>query len=429
MQVHFHTLGCKVNQYETEEIAEALEKRGFTVTPTEENADIFVVNSCTVTAESDRKTRQLVRKLKHRYPQSIIVLTGCMTQAFPQAGEALPEADVVLGNNSNLKLPDLLERFLKTGERQTLIQPHITGERFCGAPITGFTERTRANMKIEDGCDRFCSYCIIPTARGRVRSKPLEEIRKEAAGLAHAHFREIVLVGINLSAYGKDTGAKFYEAVAAAGEPEGILRVRLGSLEPDHLTDEVLDGLSEIPKLCPQFHISLQSGCDRVLRRMNRHYTADEYAALCEKLRSRFADCSLTTDIMVGFPGESEADFLETVAFAEKIGFQKIHVFPYSVRSGTRAAEMPDQIERREKERRAAVLLKTADRLRQNFLQSQVGKTDDVLLESRRPDGSFHGYTANYTPVCVHSPSACSGQMLRVRLVGVEGDFVRGEPV
>ena len=176
-----------------------------------------------------------------------------MTQAFPQAGEALSEANVVLGNNSNMKLPDLLEQFLKTGERQTLIQPHVTGERFCGAPITGFTERTRANMKIEDGCDRFCSYCIIPTARGRVRSKPLEEIREEAAGLAGAHFREIVLVGINLSAYGKDTGAKFYEAVAAAGEPEGILRVRLGSLEPDHLTDEVLDRLSEIPKLCPQF--------------------------------------------------------------------------------------------------------------------------------------------------------------------------------
>ena len=402
MQVHFHTLGCKVNQYETEEIAEALEKRDFTVTPSEENADIFVVNSCTVTAESDRKTRQLVRRLRHRYPNSIIVLTGCMTQAFPQAGEALSEANVVLGNNSNIPLPDLLEQFLKTGERQTLIQPHVTGERFC---------------------------CIIPTARGRVRSKPLEEIREEAAGLSQAGFREVVLVGINLSAYGKDTGAKFYEAVAAAGEPEGILRVRLGSLEPDHLTDEVLDGLSEIPKLCPQFHISLQSGCDRVLRRMNRHYTADEYAELCAKLRARFADCSLTTDIMVGFPGESEADFLETVAFAEKIGFQKIHVFPYSVRSGTRAAEMPDQIERREKERRAAVLLKTADRLRQCFLQSQVGKTDDVLLESRCPDGSFHGYTANYTPVCVHSSSACSGQMLRVRLVGVEGDFVRGEPV
>lgn len=429
MQVHFHTLGCKVNQYETEELTEALTARGFTVTPVEENADIFVVNSCTVTAESDRKTRQLVRKLKHRYPQSVVVLTGCMPQAFPKAGESLQEADVVLGNNTNLQLPELLERFLETGERQTLIRPHVTGECFCGAPITGFTERTRANIKIEDGCDRFCSYCIIPTARGRVRSKPISEIRAEAKTLSQAGFREVVLVGINLSAYGKDTGERFYEAVAAAGEPEGILRVRLGSLEPDHLTDEVLDGLSAIPKLCPQFHISLQSGCDRVLRRMNRHYTAAEYAELCEKLRARFTDCSLTTDIMVGFPGESEDDFLETVAFAEKIGFQKIHVFPYSVRSGTRAAQMPDQIERREKERRAAVLLETAGKLRQSFLQAQVGKCCDVLLESPRPDGSFHGYTANYTPVCVQAPTAKSGQMVRVRLLGADGDFVRGELV
>lgn len=427
MKVKLHTLGCKVNQYETEEMTEMLLQNGYSITLQDSDADIFIVNSCTVTAESDRKTRQLVRKLKRNYPGSIVVLTGCMPQAFPQTAETLVAADIVLGNRTNTQLITRLQTYLQKRERLFCVTPHKSGEPFLGAPVSGFSGRTRAHLKIEDGCDRFCAYCIIPTARGRVRSKPIDEIAAESAALAAAGFQEIVLVGINLSAYGKDTGASFADAVAAACAPQGILRVRLGSLEPDHITDEVLARLAALPKLCPQFHISLQSGCDKTLQHMNRHYTAAEYRTLAEKLRRTFPNCTLTTDMMVGFAGESVADFQESVAFAEQIGFEKIHVFPYSVREGTRAAAFDEQVPKAEKERRAAVLLQAAQRLRQTFLQQQVGKTVEVLCESKTENGEAFGYTANYTPVVFPLGSTTPGTLVRVRLTGVLEDAAIGE--
>lgn len=426
MKVKLHTLGCKVNQYETEEITEQLLKDGFEITLQDGEADIFVVNSCTVTAESDRKTRQLVRRLKRNFPKSTVVLTGCMPQAFPDAASALTAADIVIGNKNNSALPEKLRAYFQTQTRQVAVEQHKSGEPFLGAPITDFHERTRAILKIEDGCDRFCSYCIIPTARGRVRSKPVTEIQKEALTLSTAGYRELVLVGINLSAYGKDSGECFSDAVAAACAPSGVLRVRLGSLEPDHITDEVIARLSKLPKLCGQFHISLQSGCDATLKRMNRHYTAAEYAALARKLRTAFPDCTLTTDIMVGFAGETEADFQETVAFAKQIGFEKIHVFPYSVREGTRAASFDGQLKKAEKERRAAELLQVAAALRAEFLTRQIGKTVEVLCERKTVNGLHFGYTANYTPVYFESKTAAPGVLCRVTLKKTDGESVYG---
>lgn len=429
MNVKLYTLGCKVNQYETEEMTEQLIENGYSVTLSDMDADIFVVNSCTVTAESDRKTRQLVRRLKRNFPESTVVLTGCMPQAFPEASSSLNAADIVIGNKNNISLPKKLRTYFDTHKRLVSIEQHKSGEAFCGAPIENFHERTRANIKIEDGCDRFCAYCIIPTARGRVRSKPIAVLTKEAQTLSEKGFRELVLVGINLSAYGKDSGECFTDAVRAAAAPSGVLRVRLGSLEPDHITDEVIAELSKIPKLCGQFHISLQSGCNSTLKRMNRHYTAAEYEALALKLRAAFPDCTLTTDIMVGFAGETEDDFKETVLFARKIGFEKIHVFPYSVREGTRAAAFSEQVEKAVKERRAAELLSVAAELRAEFLERQLEKTVEVLCEHKTENGLHFGYTANYMPVYFKSETALPGTLCHVKISETDGDAAFGAEI
>jgi len=427
MKVKLCTLGCKVNQYETEQMTENFINCGYEITPDDSQAEVFVVNSCTVTAESDRKTRQLVRRLKRNNPEAVIVLTGCMPQAFPVASGELAEADIVIGNKNNASIIDKLNAYFENGERSVDILQHEKGETFCGNPIHDFSERTRAIVKIEDGCDRFCSYCIIPKARGRVRSKPVEDIKNEVSQLAEKGFCEVVLVGINLSAYGKDTGESFAEAVKAACEVDGIKRVRLGSLEPDHITDEVIDELSKLKKLCPQFHISLQSGCNATLKRMNRHYTAEEYFELCEKLRKTFPDCTLTTDIMVGFSGETENDFNETVEFAEKVGFEKIHIFPYSVREGTRAADFDGKIERAVKEKRAAVLNETAVQMRSNYLKKQVGKTVGIIPETRHGGKYTFGYTANYTPIMVDNPNLPVGVPVMVTITDSDSEFCYAE--
>lgn len=426
MKVFFHTLGCKVNQYETQEMREMLKKSGYEITENEQDADIFVINSCTVTSESDRKTRQCVRHYKNKYPESTVVLTGCMPQSFPEMAKKLTEADIVLGNRNNSKLVESLSEYFNDDGRVLHLDCHKSGEGLISPGITDFEERTRATLKIEDGCDRFCSYCIIPKARGRVRSKPIEDIQKEVAALADNGYREIVLVGINLSAYGKGGDLDLSDAVFAAAENEKIERIRLGSLEPDHITDELIEKLVKCEKLCPQFHISLQSGCDKTLKKMNRHYTAEEYAALCDKLRKSFKDCTLTTDIMVGFPQETEEDFSDTVEFAEKIGFEKIHIFPYSRRSGTVADKMEGQIEKSVKGYRVAELSKVADKIRTEFLKNQIGKTVSVLIEGKQKDGEMFGYTPNYTPVKVMG-NARIGSIIDVLITDYDSEFCIGK--
>lgn len=430
MKVKFYTLGCKVNQYESQAMGEELEKRGYEVISDERDADVFIINSCTVTATADHKTRQAVRKFKKSNPLGIVVLTGCMPQAYPEKAKALLEADIVLGNKTNGELCDILEQYLKYGSRVFNISEHKTGDAFSGSTITSFEERTRAYVKIQDGCNRFCSYCIIPYSRGRVRSKPLQELKKELEALSENGFKEVVLVGINLSSYGSDIGLTFPDAVEAAENTKGILRVRLGSLEPDHLTDEVIERLSKCKKLCPQFHISLQSGCDSTLKRMNRHYTADEYRHLAKKLRECFRYCTLTTDVMVGFAGESDEDFAESLAFVKEIAFEKVHVFPYSIREGTRAAKYTEQVDKKTKESRCRVMSEECSEIRRSLFASQAGKVYSVLFETQQKDGFCLGHTANYIPVKAKLKAFKKGELRDIRITDYSSeDFCIGEEV
>lgn len=426
MNIAFYTLGCKVNQYESQTIGELLSAAGHTLCSDVEVADCVVINSCTVTAESDRKTRQAVRRFRRKLPNGVIILAGCMPQAFPERAEELPEADIITGNVSPERIPELLDRFLKNGERIVEIAPHGKSEKYTTPSISSFSERTRAFMKIEDGCDRYCTYCIIPKARGEIRSRPLEEITAEAEALGKKGFSEIVLVGINLTSYGKDTGHTICDAVSAVARAEGIKRIRLGSLEPDHISDETLEALATEPKFCPQFHLALQSGCDRTLKRMNRHYDTAFYRDLVERIRKRFENPSITTDIMVGFAGETEEEFAENVAFLREIGFARAHVFAYSRREGTVAAALKAQITATEKEKRAAIMAAAAKECEAEFLKTQVGTTAAVLFETCK-DGFAEGYTENYTKVRLKTEENLSGRLITVKLISAESDYCIGK--
>lgn len=426
MKVTFYTLGCKVNQYETEAMREAFAAAGHTPVPNSAPFDAAVINSCTVTAESDRKTRQILHKVRRENPEAIIILTGCMVQAFSEEAKALTDADVVCGNTDVKKTVEYAERFLKDGERIFEVSEHKKTERFNTPVLSSFAERTRAYMKIEDGCDRYCTYCIIPTARGSVRSKPLAEIAAEAETLSRAGFSEIVLVGINLTSYGKGENIDICDAVAAAARPDGIKRVRLGSLEPDHISDSVLERLKAQKKFCPQFHLSLQSGCDETLKRMNRHYDTAFYRDLVSRIRAVFKDASVTTDVMVGFAGETEEEFSKSLAFVKEIGFAKTHVFAYSRRRGTVAYGLPAQITRAEKAERSRRMIETALACEEEFLKGLVGKTEYVLFETAEK-GFAEGYTPNYSRVRVKSDEPHTGEILPVKIVSAEKECCIGE--
>lgn len=426
MNAYFYTLGCKVNQYETQAMMALMREHGFSTavyhTGMPDVGDaVIVVNSCTVTGESDRKLRQLLRRTRRDNPQSVIVLTGCMPQAFPKEAAALSEADIVLGNAQRRALPEVLDAFFVTRERVVDIPDHAKTIE-CLA-IEDFEERTRAFVKIEDGCDRFCSYCIIPFARGRVRSRDPKEIADELAVLAAKGYREAVLVGINLTSYGKDNGLTLADAVEAACGVGGIDRVRLGSLEPDHMSDDMIARLRAQKKLCPQFHIALQSGCDATLARMNRHYTTAEFEAVCDKLKAAFDDCSLTTDVMVGFPGETDEEFEQSLRFVERMGFSKVHVFPYSRRAGTRAAVMDGQLGNAVKADRAHRMGEMCERVRAKILADCVGTVQRVLSETRSDDGGTLGYTEGYLP-CRIDEAVEAGQTVDVTVYGVADDML-----
>ena len=423
MKAAFYTLGCKVNQTETEYMAELLSKAGFEIVPPNEDADFYIVNSCTVTATADQKTRQNVRRFKRRHPNSAVILTGCMPQAFPEQAKELLEADIVLGNKNNGDILSLINAYNTSKNRILSIKNHESGDGFGDCSISKFNERVRAFVKIEDGCDRFCSYCIIPMSRGRVRSKSLEDLKKEIDALAENGIKEIVLVGINLSAYGKGEDFNIVDAVKICADHESIMRVRLGSLEPDHITDEIIEALSKIDKFCPQFHISLQSGCNKTLKNMNRHYTAEKYKALCDKLRSTFEDASLTTDVMVGFNEESEEDFIDSLEFVKSIGFEKVHVFPYSQREGTNASKKGDSVPKQEKERRADIMIEETEKIRKAYFESLIGKTVCVLFENEIFKGYFQGYTRNYTPVRLKFNENIVGKELNVIITETDDEY------
>lgn len=429
IRIAFTTLGCKVNQYETEGLMELFRQQGFFVVEPEEDADVYVINSCTVTASGDKKTRQLIRRMKKRNPAAVVALTGCYPQAFPQEAAAIPEADVITGAKNRQGLVAAVKQALATGQRVVAIEPHERGEAFESMSVSGLRGRTRAYLKIEDGCERYCSYCIIPTARGPIRSKPLEEIRSEVETLARAGYLEVVLVGINLSSYGKDLGLRLIDAVELCCQVPGIRRVRLGSLEPELLTGEDIARMAALPQFCPQFHLSLQSGCDRTLRAMNRHYDSAEYARIVADIRKAFPNPAITTDVMVGFAGETEEDFVQSLAFVQQIALAKAHVFSYSRREGTVAARHPDQVPEPVKEDRSRRMIAATDALHQQFLQSQLGRTEEVLVETTRTPLGFEGFTKNYTPVVVDCPESCCGSILTVTLTAVLDGRCVGTPV
>ncbi|MCQ2455504.1 MAG: tRNA (N(6)-L-threonylcarbamoyladenosine(37)-C(2))-methylthiotransferase MtaB [Clostridia bacterium] len=425
MNVIFHTLGCKVNQYETQIMREIFIKDGFT-SDKSKKPDVIVINSCSVTAESDRKTRQLVRKSRKENMNAIIVLTGCMVQAFPNESKQIKEADIILGNKDFSSISKYVFDFVENRKRSFYYFEHKKDDKYNTSFATDFSDRTRAYMKIEDGCDRFCSYCIIPYARGRVRSRSLLSIKKEAEILSTKGFKEIVLVGINLSAFGKGENFDLCDAVNSVCDVDGIMRVRLGSLEPDHITNDMLYRLESQPKFCPQFHLSLQSGCDETLKRMNRKYDSAFYEDLINRIRDIFPDSSITTDIMVGFAGETQEEFKKSFEFVKKIGFSRAHIFPYSKRSGTIAANLNMQVTNSEKEKRAKMMTDLSAESEKNFNKKHIGKTMSVLFES--PESEFAvGYTENYIRIKVKSDENLIGQIKNVKITDAFLNYCIGE--
>lgn len=419
MRVSFYTLGCKVNQNETGALAQLFEQHGFTVVESGEAADVYVVNSCTVTNFGDQKSRKWLRRAKRENPGAVTVLTGCYPQAFPEEAAAIAEADVVTGSgNRRSILEDVMQ--VVNGERDKVvdIRPHQKGEAFEELPMDRFADHTRAFVKIEDGCGRQCAYCVIPRARGPVRSRSEQSILEELRRLADAGYREVVLTAISLLSYGRDTGTCLADLVERAAGVEGIERIRLGSLDPDLLTDRDIARLAAVDKLCPQFHLSLQSGCSKTLRAMRRPYTAEQYAAVADKLRAAFGDgnVSLTTDVIVGFPGETEEDFVQSLAFVTQQKFLKVHVFPYSRREGTPAYDYPGQLPEHEKEARSRRMTDAVEAVRGRLAQAMAGQQVEVLLETPLSSTLFTGYTRQYLPVVVNAPGHQSGDILRVEL-------------
>ncbi len=427
MRVCFYTLGCKVNLNETGALEQLFRAHGFTIAQEGEAADVFIVNSCTVTNFGDQKSRKWLRRKKRENPGAVTVLTGCYPQAFPEEAAQFMEADLVCGNGDRKAILDNVQKLLDGHERIVAIAPHQRGELFEELPVERFETHTRAFIKVEDGCNRQCAYCVIPRARGPVRSRAEESILAELRQLAAAGYREVVLSAISLPSYGLDTGTNLVELVEKCAQVPGIERIRLGSLDPDMLTPAFISRLAAVDKLCPQFHLSLQSGCTATLRRMRRVYTAQEYAQVVGQIRAAYGSrpVSFTTDCICGFPGETMADFEESCEFLKKIGFLKVHVFPYSRRSGTPAYDFPDQIHEREKQERSRRMNAVAEQVRCETLAAFEGTEDEVLLETPLSGTLFTGYTRLYIPVVVSAPGCESGQIVRVKLGSYDGERVR----
>ena len=426
MKARIITLGCKVNQFETQAMFQTLSENGYEIVGENENADISIINSCAVTQASEQKAVKLIHRIRRENPDTVIVLTGCMAQAFPKSSENLSEVDIVLGNKRRADLIPTLKKYFSDMRKFTFVEDYAKKDEYENLSIDSFMNRTRAFLKIEDGCNRFCSYCIIPYARGRVRSCTLDYIRNEVQTLAKNGYKEIVIIGINLSSFGSDSGLKFSDAVKTACESANV-RIRLGSLEPESMDMETLKEFAKYSNFCPQFHLSLQSGCDETLKRMNRHYTSAEYAEIVGNIRKVFANPSITTDVMVGFAGETDEEFKQSLEFVKSIGFAKVHIFPYSRRKGTAADKYANQISPDIKKIRAAEMAKETAETSKAFLQSQVGRIEKVLIETRNKNGRYEGYTMNYTPVFVEADESYINKVVDVLITGVENEYCIGK--
>ena len=423
-----HTLGCKVNQYDTQAMLELFLQEGYQIGSIDLPADVYLVNTCTVTGTGDKKSLQLIRKIRREFPASLLIVCGCMAQ---QRGEELLStgADLVIGTQRRGEVVTLLKQVQESGKPLCAVSPLHDDQVFECLSVSSLNEHTRAVMKIQEGCGNHCSYCIIPSVRGPIRSRPPEDIRREVLRLKDAGFCEVVLTGIHLCSYGRDLDPvlSLIDAVRIIQETEGILRIRLGSLEPTVATREFAAELRKNDKICPQFHLALQSGSDTVLARMRRRYNTAQYLRAVDNLRNEFPRAAFTTDILTGFPGETEAEFQETKRMIEKIGFARIHVFPYSPRPFTPAAQMPGQLPAKEKERRARELIALGRRVSSDYLSSWIGSAT-TLIPEEKANGCWEGYTPEYIRVRLREVDCCvPGQPVRIRLLNADPPVMNGE--
>ncbi|MBQ3181203.1 MAG: tRNA (N(6)-L-threonylcarbamoyladenosine(37)-C(2))-methylthiotransferase MtaB [Clostridia bacterium] len=428
-KVSVYTLGCKVNTYESEAVKKQFENHGYNCIDFDEFADVYIINTCTVTHLGDRKSRQMIRRTKQINPESILVVMGCYAQVAPSDINKISEVDIIIGTDKKAHVYDAVAEFLTNRKKMNLVSDISSKKEFEELEVTSYEGRTRAFLKVQDGCNNFCSYCIIPYARGRIRSRSLESSLKEAHRLAQHGFSEIVLVGIHLASYGKDTGESLIDLLKGLNEIDGISRIRMGSLEPTLFSDEFTNEIAKLSKLCRHFHLSLQSGCDETLKRMNRKYKTSDYRNSVQRIRKFFPDAAITTDIMVGFPGETDEEFEKTLQFVKEISFAEAHIFKYSVRKGTVAEKMENQILPDVKEDRSKRLAQVTKKTEEDFLSSHIGKTVDVLFEREHKGilGLYEGKTDNYITVVAKSEKDVSGKICKVKINSVKKGIADGE--
>ena len=426
--VSFCTLGCKVNQYETEAMTKLFLNAGYEIKEFDEKCDIYVINTCTVTSMGDRKSRQMIHRATKLNPDALIAVVGCYSQVSPDEVKKIAGVGLVLGTKERSHIVELCEKQLRENCQNVLVTDIMKQRDYEDMWVSSYSSRTRAFVKIEDGCTEFCTYCIIPYARGPVRSRSMESIVEEVKALSENGFSEIVLTGIHLASYGRDLKQySLLDVIKAVSAIEGIKRVRLGSIEPRILTEEFIKEISSIDKMCNHFHIALQSGCDETLKRMNRKYTTEEYQRSVDLVRKYFDNPAIATDIMVGFPGETEEEFESSLKFATELRLADAHVFAYSNRKGTKADKMEGQVEKGVKEARSKKMISALKQTQREYLESYVGKTAEVLFEQEIKDGIYEGHLTNYVKVHLKSDEDISGKFVNVTLKSIKGDHIIAE--
>ncbi|MFV0364209.1 MAG: tRNA (N(6)-L-threonylcarbamoyladenosine(37)-C(2))-methylthiotransferase MtaB [Suipraeoptans sp.] len=419
-KVALHNLGCKVNAYETQAMEESLRTAGFDIIPFGEEADIYIINTCTVTNIADRKSRQMLHRARKKNPSAIVVAAGCYVETSKQ--EIDPVIDIVVGNNKKHEIVNIINDYIEKSTGDVLnVKTDITKEPVYEEMSLGTsTDHVRANIKVQDGCNQFCSYCIIPYARGRIRSREIENVVSETEKLAKSGYKEVVLTGIHLSSYGKDINNNLLNLIVEINKIDGINRIRLGSLEPRIITEDFLRIIAKTDKFCPHFHLSLQSGCDETLKRMNRHYTSKEYMESCKNIRTFFNKPAITTDIIVGFPGETQEEFEQSYDFVKRVGFYETHVFKFSKREGTKAASMDNQISEHIKSERSNLFLKLNEDSRKDFEEALIGTHQEVLIEEkvvRKGEEFFVGHTKEYVKVGIKSDKNIINKIIDVNIM------------
>ena len=435
-KIAFYTLGCKVNQSDTASMEGIFRRAGYEVVDFGSPADVYLINTCVVTNTGQRKSRQIINRAVRHNPLSLIVVTGCYPQTAPEEVRAIAGVDVIIGNQERARIVELVEQALENKHTEILdnVQKMTVDTKFEELGVGTETDKTRAFLKIQEGCNQYCTYCIIPYARGPLRSRSLESIRSEVAKLVEAGYKEVVLIGIHLGCYGKELAKEgkhitLYDAVQAVLSVEGMCRVRLGSLESVEVEPRLLELMANEPRLCKHLHLPLQSGCDKILQAMHRPYDTARFTQLLQQIRAQVPDVAITTDIIVGFPGETEEDFATTLAFAEKCGFAKMHIFPYSKRKGTPAEKMPNQVDEAVKGERAARLAAVDEKLHQAMLKQMVGKTEEVLFEQPVDAVHMEGLCGPYLRVVVPGTEELSNTIAKVRITGIVDDWLTGELV